>query len=189
MVSSRQTRTITSTGVLVNIPMEIIPDDEYNALTEVSTSHIPSPLHYLSCSGCRVRFFPYSLLLYVPLPVFLSLYVSVLCMLIWFQIVLIGTHLHTTKQIQAMEMGGRQEVQRVTVHPVPVPDVISTIHPSTVATSVTSNHRTYLEVPFEERTTARRMGAVWDKTQSQWYVPAGTDLTLFHVFLKKFKKG
>ncbi|WP_320533855.1 DUF5710 domain-containing protein [Robbsia andropogonis] len=39
--------------------------------------------------------------------------------------------------------------------------------------------RTYLDVPFKEKQSARELGAKFDRREKKWYVPAGSDLSLF----------
>jgi exodeoxyribonuclease VII large subunit len=42
---------------------------------------------------------------------------------------------------------------------------------------------TYLTVPFKDKDTAKALGAKWDATQRQWYVPDGRELTPFSMWL------
>ncbi|KKB60991.1 hypothetical protein WM40_25860, partial [Robbsia andropogonis] len=39
--------------------------------------------------------------------------------------------------------------------------------------------RTYLDVPFKEKQSARELGAKFDRREKKWYVPAGSDPSLF----------
>jgi exodeoxyribonuclease VII large subunit len=43
---------------------------------------------------------------------------------------------------------------------------------------------TYLTVPFKDKDTAKGLGAKWDPTQRQWYVPDGRELTPFSMWLQ-----
>lgn len=38
--------------------------------------------------------------------------------------------------------------------------------------------KTYLYVPFEEKESAKKAGAKWDKEAKMWYAPKGTDLKI-----------
>lgn len=42
---------------------------------------------------------------------------------------------------------------------------------------------TYLNVPFSQKDKVKALGARWDTSQRQWYVPAGLELTLFQAWL------
>lgn len=42
------------------------------------------------------------------------------------------------------------------------------------------NENTFISVPYIEKNEAKVLGAKWDKEKQLWYVPAGTDLSLFH---------
>ncbi|NOT13563.1 MAG: hypothetical protein HOP23_17340 [Methylococcaceae bacterium] len=39
--------------------------------------------------------------------------------------------------------------------------------------------KTYLNVPFTQKDSAKALGAKWDAIQRKWYVPADKDLALF----------
>ena len=39
--------------------------------------------------------------------------------------------------------------------------------------------KTYLNVPYAEKDTAKALGARWDAANKKWYVPGGKDLALF----------
>lgn len=41
------------------------------------------------------------------------------------------------------------------------------------------NTKTYLNVPYAEKDTAKALGAKWDAIQKKWYAPANVDITLF----------
>ena len=41
------------------------------------------------------------------------------------------------------------------------------------------NSKTYLNVPYAQKDTAKALGAKWDPSKKQWYVPADIDITLF----------
>lgn len=41
------------------------------------------------------------------------------------------------------------------------------------------NSKTYLNVSFAEKDTAKTLGAKWDPSQKKWYVPANIDIALF----------
>ena len=38
---------------------------------------------------------------------------------------------------------------------------------------------TYLNVPFAQKDAAKALGAKWNPTKKQWYVPANLDIALF----------
>ena len=59
------------------------------------------------------------------------------------------------------------------------PTLIQEDHPA----MTTSDDRTYLAVPFEEKDDAKALGAKWDRQAKAWYVPAGTDLEAFSPWL------
>lgn len=42
---------------------------------------------------------------------------------------------------------------------------------------------TYLDVPFKEKDEAKALGARWDAGARKWYVPEGTEITLFSAWL------
>jgi antirestriction protein ArdC/phage/plasmid primase-like uncharacterized protein len=43
----------------------------------------------------------------------------------------------------------------------------------------TLEHKTYLQVPYQERNQAKALGAKWDRAVQSWYVPADVELSLF----------
>jgi hypothetical protein len=43
--------------------------------------------------------------------------------------------------------------------------------------------RTYLDVPYSEKESAKRAGAKWDASARKWYVPDGADLRFFSAWL------
>ncbi len=45
--------------------------------------------------------------------------------------------------------------------------------------------KTYLEVPFSEKDEAKSLGARFDMSRKQWYVPDGLDLWDFEKWFKK----
>ncbi|PVX09775.1 DUF5710 domain-containing protein, partial [Campylobacter jejuni] len=45
--------------------------------------------------------------------------------------------------------------------------------------------KTYLYVPFEEKESAKKAGAKWDKEAKMWYAPKGTDLKNFNQWLNQ----
>jgi hypothetical protein len=47
----------------------------------------------------------------------------------------------------------------------------------------TSDDRTYLAVPYDEKDDAKQLGAKWDRQAKAWYVPAGVDLEAFTPWL------
>lgn len=47
----------------------------------------------------------------------------------------------------------------------------------------TSDDRTYLAVPYDEKDDAKALGAKWDRWAKAWYVPAGVDLEAFAPWL------
>jgi antirestriction protein ArdC/phage/plasmid primase-like uncharacterized protein len=48
-----------------------------------------------------------------------------------------------------------------------------------------SNARTYLDVSFKEKETAKEAGAKWDKAAKSWYAPEGVDIKKFEKWLPK----
>ena len=42
---------------------------------------------------------------------------------------------------------------------------------------------TFLTVPFKDKDTAKGLGAKWDASQRQWFVPEGRELAPFAVWL------
>lgn len=42
---------------------------------------------------------------------------------------------------------------------------------------------TYLNVPFKDKDAAKALGALWDNSTRQWYVPGGRDIALFQSWL------
>jgi hypothetical protein len=55
---------------------------------------------------------------------------------------------------------------------------------------VTGNEgRTYLEVPFGEKESAKKAGAKWDASGRKWYVPEGVDLKLLSKWLPASGSG
>lgn len=48
-----------------------------------------------------------------------------------------------------------------------------------------SMRRTYLNVPFTEKDEAKRLGAKWDPSNRQWYVPAGASVSPFRHWIKR----
>jgi len=53
------------------------------------------------------------------------------------------------------------------------------------ATAVTSEEKTYINVPFKEKNEAKALGARWDRQEVSWYVPAGVDLAQFSKWPKR----
>jgi putative DNA primase/helicase len=51
------------------------------------------------------------------------------------------------------------------------------------AAMTTTNDRTFLAVPYDEKDDAKRSGAKWDRRAKAWYVPAGMDLEAFTQWL------
>ncbi len=47
--------------------------------------------------------------------------------------------------------------------------------------------KTYIEVPFVHSERVKAMGARWDMSRRQWYVPDGVDLTPFLRWLPTVK--
>jgi phage/plasmid primase-like uncharacterized protein len=47
----------------------------------------------------------------------------------------------------------------------------------------TTDDRTYLAVPYDEKDDAKQLGARWDREAKAWYVPAGVDLEAFTPWL------
>jgi hypothetical protein len=43
--------------------------------------------------------------------------------------------------------------------------------------------RTYLNVPYSDKGSAKKAGAKWDASARKWYVPEGVDLTSFSVWV------
>lgn len=48
---------------------------------------------------------------------------------------------------------------------------------------------TYLTVPFSQKESAKRLGAQWDASQRQWFVPAGHELAPFAPWLPAGARG
>lgn len=46
-----------------------------------------------------------------------------------------------------------------------------------------AKEKTWLNVPYREKETAKALGARWDKQEKRWYAPAGTDLTPLQRFM------
>lgn len=44
---------------------------------------------------------------------------------------------------------------------------------------MTTDSKTYLNVPFAQKDDAKSLGARWDPAAKKWYVPAGKDVGLF----------
>ena len=42
-----------------------------------------------------------------------------------------------------------------------------------------ADSKTYLNVPFAQKDSAKALGAKWDAVNKKWYVPANKDITLF----------
>jgi antirestriction protein ArdC len=60
-----------------------------------------------------------------------------------------------------------------------LPVMIQENHPA----MTTSDDRTYLAVPYDEKDDAKQLGAKWDRQAKAWYVPAGVDLEAFTPWL------
>ena len=65
------------------------------------------------------------------------------------------------------------------------PTIIQEDHPA----MTTSDDRTYLVVPYEEKDDAKALGAKWDREAKAWYVPAGTDQEAFAPWLPARELG
>jgi antirestriction protein ArdC/phage/plasmid primase-like uncharacterized protein len=59
------------------------------------------------------------------------------------------------------------------------PVMIEEDHPA----MTTTDDRTYLAVPYDEKDDAKQLGAKWDRQAKAWYVPAGMDLEAFTPWL------
>jgi putative DNA primase/helicase len=59
------------------------------------------------------------------------------------------------------------------------PTLIREDHPA----MTTSDDRTYLAVPYDEKDDAKARGAKWDRQAKAWYVPAGMDVDTFSAWL------
>jgi phage/plasmid primase-like uncharacterized protein len=53
------------------------------------------------------------------------------------------------------------------------------------APAQTAHEKTYLAVPFAEKTAAKELGAKWDKTEKLWYAPEGVDIQKFEKWMPK----
>ena len=42
-----------------------------------------------------------------------------------------------------------------------------------------SHSKTYLNVPYAEKDTAKSLGAKWDAAKKKWYAPENLDISLF----------
>jgi hypothetical protein len=51
--------------------------------------------------------------------------------------------------------------------------------PSTKPRSGNDRAMLFLNVPFADKDSAKRLGAKWDATKKKWYVPHGLDVNLF----------
>jgi putative DNA primase/helicase len=60
-----------------------------------------------------------------------------------------------------------------------LPVMIQENHPA----MTTTDDRTYLAVPYDEKDAAKQLGAKWDRQAKAWYVPAGTELDAFTPWL------
>ena len=60
-----------------------------------------------------------------------------------------------------------------------LPVMIQENHPA----MTTTDDRTYLAVPYDEKDDAKQLGAKWDRQAKAWYVPAGVDLEAFTPWL------
>lgn len=49
----------------------------------------------------------------------------------------------------------------------------------------TSSEKTWLNVPYTSRNTARKLGARWDRDNKRWYAPEGVDLAPLRPFLSE----
>jgi len=47
------------------------------------------------------------------------------------------------------------------------------------------NQKSYLNVPYAEKDTAKALGAKWDPSQKKWYAPSTLDLDLFEKWYDK----
>ena len=59
------------------------------------------------------------------------------------------------------------------------PTLIREDHPA----MATSDDRTYLAVPYDEKDDAKALGAKWDRQAKAWYVPAGMEVDAFAAWL------
>jgi putative DNA primase/helicase len=59
------------------------------------------------------------------------------------------------------------------------PTLIREDHPA----MTTSDDRTYLAVPYDEKDDAKAFGAKWDRQAKAWYVPAGVEIDAFSAWL------
>ena len=59
------------------------------------------------------------------------------------------------------------------------PTLIREDHPA----MTTSDDRTYLAVPYDEKDDAKALGAKWDRQAKAWYVPAGMEVDAFSAWL------
>lgn len=73
---------------------------------------------------------------------------------------------------------GREAPAEASVQ-VRLPVMIEENHPA----MTTTDDRTYLAVPYDEKDDAKQLGAKWDRQAKAWYVPAGVDLEAFMPWL------
>ena len=66
-----------------------------------------------------------------------------------------------------------------------LPVMIQENHPA----MTTTDDRTYLAVPYDEKDDAKQLGAKWDRQAKAWYVPAGVDLEAFTPWLPAHGSG
>lgn len=48
--------------------------------------------------------------------------------------------------------------------------------------------KTYLDVPFEQKETVKRLGAQWDLSAKKWFVPDAVDLQPFFAWVPGMPK-
>ena len=56
---------------------------------------------------------------------------------------------------------------------------------SSTKTSPSVTTLLYLNVPFEEKDTVKKMGAKWDPSGRQWYIPEDSSVSPFHKWLSR----
>jgi len=101
----------------------------------------------------------------------------------------ITQHIRAFEREHEQQSGQAQETllpdQNDLAAPVPpvaqvrAPTLIHEDHPA----MTTSDDRTYLAVPYDEKDDAKANGAKWDRQAKAWYVPAGMDLEAFAPWL------
>jgi hypothetical protein len=84
-----------------------------------------------------------------------------------------------TRELEQSELGQGRDAGADASVQVRLPVMIQENHPA----MTTTDDRTYLAVPYDEKDGAKQFGAKWDRQAKAWYVPAGMDLEAFTPWL------